>query len=111
MLIEKMKHFIFLLEKSEAEIRIFSPEIYECFADNDQNTVNQIKSEMNWVILSYKKCKDKINSLIANDLSDPLFEGNQLSCIETALFDSGIGETEIKTVLMNLKNAKKDIAK
>lgn len=110
-LAEKTKHFIYLLEKSEMEIRSFSPEVYESFADNDQNVVNRVKFQMNSVISSYKNCTDNLNYIISNELNEPLFDKEQISAVEKALFDSGVGITEISTALINIKNAKKEATK
>jgi hypothetical protein len=73
-----------------------SIDFVESFLKNiQQNTIN------------LQKRIEELNKIEHEFLGQKLFEQNQLSCIETALLDAGIGAAEISAVLINLKNAKK----
>jgi hypothetical protein len=81
---------------SEPNYCIKSIDFVESFLKNiDQNVIN------------LQKRIDELKKIEYEFLGQPLFEEMQLSCIETALLDSGVGRTEISAALMHLKNAKK----
>ena len=105
---KELENLIYLLSKIQKQL------YRHIYTSNgrlySENELKQINEDLKSINLSFNDAI-KVLKLLKNSMSEPLFEENQISCIETALLDSGVGITEISAVLIHLKNAKKDIEK